>query len=165
MTTLKLKSGGESDYLAMVWAVSMFLGGTYLLVTSLWPPSLFAPVWLAVATLGGFFIFRSWQNIQKLRSGDYPATIDLGEKGFSIGYGNGRTKAHDYAEVIHGNGQVMDRMYTIALELKGGARYALAMRDIEFAMLVTGLKQALGDRFAVFDGTRRIWKGRKDTFK
>ncbi len=162
MAIFRLKSGGGSSYLALIWAMALLLAGVYLLLTSLWPPSLLAPVWLALTMTGAFFVFRAAQHVKDLRSGNYPVALELGSDGFAVFYANDRAETHDYKEVSHGDGQAMQGMYLVMLQLKDGMRYHFNVTDIEFLVLADALEQVLGERFVVFEGARRV---KKDMFK
>ncbi|MDD5340729.1 MAG: hypothetical protein PHV13_05830 [Candidatus ainarchaeum sp.] len=159
MTVYNLRSGGGSTYVAIVWGVVVFLTGAYLLATSLWPPSLLAPLWLAVAALGGFFTYRAWQGIQDYRKGAYPVSIGLEHGTFTITYGNGSTKSHGYDEIRSADGEEVGGAYAVHVVMKDGTRYMLTLTDVEFVVLTSDLQEELGTRFRLYES--RV-KARKD---
>ena len=154
MAVFKLKSGGGSSYLALIWAVALLLVGVYFFVTSLWPPSLLTLIWLAVALTGAFFVFRAIRQVQDVRSGDYPVGLELGADTFSVTYANGKTETVRYEEIRRGDAHMMDGVDSVVLQTDA-RRYDFSASQSEFAALCMDLEARLGSRFAVLGPRKR----------
>jgi hypothetical protein len=154
MAPYKLKSDVGTHYTGLAWSVLLLLVGAYFLLTSLWPPSLLAIVWLMVTATGAFFVFRAVRQVQDVRSGHYPVSLDLGGKTFSVAYANGKTETHGYGEVRHATAHAVEETYGVTLEM-AERRYDLSLGWAEFSTISGELKPLLGDRFSVFQPTRK----------
>lgn len=156
MAQYRLETGATSAAAGLALGVVITLLGLYSFVLALWPPSLFALAYLALAAVGGLIAWRGWERMGEVRAGKSPVALDIGEGGIAVLYADGSAEKHGYDDVAHAALQAMDRRHWLQIELRSGRRYQSDIAPDETSALREELKRLLGARFAEFDGSRRV---------
>lgn len=156
MAQYKLDTGAASATAGLAVGLVMALLGLYSLAVALWPPSIFALAYLALAAVGGLIAWRGWERMRQVRAGKSPVALDIGDDGIAVLYADGSAEKHGYDDVAHAALQEMDRRHWLQMELRSGRRYQSDIAPGETAALRGELRRFLGARFAEFDGSRRV---------
>ena len=130
MARYSLKTSSSSSYFSLMWALLILSIGVFLVFTTITTMPLFSIIGVVVVSFGVCFLSKSVKNINEIRSGNYPISLET-DSNLVIEYANGKRDVCRYNDIKYVNVQNINDMRFLVLEWEDGAHHTLTIEDID----------------------------------